>query len=162
MVGQATARRPRTSWTSRKVANNVLAKPQKQAQASTGSFTTRCGVNANKNHNTDNVIVAPGVTNGAHHEHDYVGNQKVNAFSTNDSLLAAPPAAAEPERPLGLLLAGRACAGRLAGVRRERARRWQGRQRRQDPDPAVGADQVRRLACQQGRRDAAVPAHHHR
>ncbi|WP_026179519.1 DUF1996 domain-containing protein [Streptomyces hokutonensis] len=73
-----------------KVANNVLAKPQNQAQASTGSFTTRCGVNANKNHNTDNVIVAPGVTNGAHHEHDYVGNQKVNAFSTNDSLLAAP------------------------------------------------------------------------
>ncbi|MFJ5305800.1 DUF1996 domain-containing protein [Streptomyces sp. NPDC088350] len=73
-----------------KVAANVQAKPQKSGQASTGSFTTRCGVNANKNHNTDNVIVAPGVTNGAHHEHDYVGNQKVNAFSTNDSLLAAP------------------------------------------------------------------------
>ncbi|MFJ9628406.1 DUF1996 domain-containing protein [Streptomyces sp. NPDC091280] len=73
-----------------KVAPNVQAKPRNQAQASTGSFTTRCGVNANKNHNTDNVIVAPGVTNGAHHEHDYVGNQKVNAFSTNDSLLAAP------------------------------------------------------------------------
>ncbi|MEW1642200.1 MULTISPECIES: DUF1996 domain-containing protein [unclassified Streptomyces] len=73
-----------------KVANNVLAKPQNQAQASKGSFTTRCGVNANKNHNTDNVIVAPGVNNGAHHLHDYVGNQKVNAFSTNDSLLAAP------------------------------------------------------------------------
>ncbi|WP_405971646.1 DUF1996 domain-containing protein [Streptomyces sp. NBC_00988] len=73
-----------------KVANNVLAKPQNSGQASTGSFTTKCGVNANKNHNTDNVIVAPGVTNGAHHEHDYVGNQKVNAFSTNDSLLAAP------------------------------------------------------------------------
>lgn len=73
-----------------KAAANVQAKPQKSGQASTGSFTTRCGVNANKNHNTDNVIVAPGVTNGAHHEHDYVGNQKVNAFSTNDSLLAAP------------------------------------------------------------------------
>ncbi|WP_406435064.1 DUF1996 domain-containing protein [Streptomyces sp. NBC_00631] len=73
-----------------KVAANVQAKPQKSGQASTGSFTTRCGTNQNKNHNTDNVIVAPGVTNGAHHEHDYVGNQKVNAFSTNDSLLAAP------------------------------------------------------------------------
>ncbi|MFE4970400.1 DUF1996 domain-containing protein [Streptomyces sp. NPDC056660] len=73
-----------------KVAPNVLAKPQKQQTASTGSFTTRCGVNANKNHNTDNVIVAPGVTNGAHHLHDYVGNQKVNAFATNDSMLAAP------------------------------------------------------------------------
>ncbi|OIJ67143.1 DUF1996 domain-containing protein [Streptomyces mangrovisoli] len=70
-----------------KVAPNVLAKPQKQSTASTGSFTTRCGVNANKNHNTDNVIVAPGVTNGAHHLHDYVGNQKVNAFSSNDTFL---------------------------------------------------------------------------
>ncbi|MGW3446414.1 DUF1996 domain-containing protein [Streptomyces sp. NPDC001076] len=73
-----------------KVAANVQGKPQNGAQASTGTFTTRCGTNQNKNHNTDNVIVAPGVTNGAHHEHDYVGNQKVNAFSTNDSLLAAP------------------------------------------------------------------------
>jgi hypothetical protein len=44
-------------------------------------------VNANKNHNTDNVIVAPGVTNGAHHLHDYVGNQKVDAFSSNQTLL---------------------------------------------------------------------------
>lgn len=73
-----------------KVAPNVQGKPQNGAQASTGSFVTKCGVNANKNHNTDNVIVAPGVTNGAHHEHDYVGNQKVNALSTNNSLLAAP------------------------------------------------------------------------
>ena len=48
-----------------------------------------CGVNANKNFNTDNVIVAPGVTNGAHHMHDYVGNQKINAFSNNNTLLAA-------------------------------------------------------------------------
>ncbi|WP_089101222.1 DUF1996 domain-containing protein [Streptomyces hyaluromycini] len=73
-----------------KVAPNVLSKPAKTGQASTGTFTTRCGTNQNKNHNTDNVIVAPGVTNGAHHLHDYVGNQKVNAFATNDSMLAAP------------------------------------------------------------------------
>ncbi|MDF3297216.1 DUF1996 domain-containing protein [Streptomyces tropicalis] len=66
---------------------NVQAKAQRTNAASTGSFTTRCGVNANKNHNTDNVIVAPGVTNGAHHLHDYVGNQKVNAFSSNDTFL---------------------------------------------------------------------------
>ncbi|MFI6661096.1 DUF1996 domain-containing protein [Streptomyces sp. NPDC050523] len=70
-----------------KVAANVQGKPNKSGQASTGTFTTKCGVNANKNHNTDNVIVAPGVTNGAHHLHDYVGNQKVNAFATNDSLI---------------------------------------------------------------------------
>ncbi|MDH6216524.1 DUF1996 domain-containing protein [Streptomyces pseudovenezuelae] len=71
-----------------KAANNVQGKPQQQQAGSTGTFTTKCGVNANKNHNTDNVIVAPGVTNGAHHLHDYVGNQKVDAFATNDSLAA--------------------------------------------------------------------------
>jgi hypothetical protein len=70
-----------------KVAANVLAKPQNTPNGSTGSFTTRCGVNANQNHNSDNVIAAPGVTNGAHHIHDYVGNQKVNAFSSNDTFL---------------------------------------------------------------------------
>ena len=57
--------------------------------ASTGTFTVDCGVNENKNYNTDNVIVAPGVTNGAHHTHDYVGNQDVNAFSNNDTFAAA-------------------------------------------------------------------------
>ncbi|MEU0341316.1 DUF1996 domain-containing protein [Streptomyces bobili] len=66
---------------------NVKAKPRKSRNASTGTFTTSCGVNANKNYNTDNVIVAPGVTNGAHHTHDYVGNQKINAFSSNDTFL---------------------------------------------------------------------------
>ncbi|MCG7209410.1 DUF1996 domain-containing protein [Streptomyces arenae] len=71
-----------------KVAANVQGKPQNGQQASTGTFTTRCGVNANKNHNTDNVIVAPGVTNGAHHLHDYVGNQKVDAFANNNTLIA--------------------------------------------------------------------------
>ncbi|GAA5051049.1 DUF1996 domain-containing protein [Streptomyces similanensis] len=70
-----------------KVQPNVPAKPRRTRDASTGAFTTRCGVNANANHNTDNVIVAPGVTNGAHHLHDYVGNQKVNAFSSNDTFL---------------------------------------------------------------------------
>ncbi|MEW5353253.1 DUF1996 domain-containing protein [Streptomyces sp. 16-176A] len=70
-----------------KVQANVPAKPRRMRNASTGTFTTRCGVNANGNHNTDNVIVAPGVTNGAHHLHDYVGNQKVNAFSSNDTFL---------------------------------------------------------------------------
>ncbi|MEV6111733.1 DUF1996 domain-containing protein [Streptomyces sp. NPDC052109] len=70
-----------------KVAPNVQGKPNKLQNASTGTFTTRCGVNANQNHNSDNVIVAPGVTNGAHHVHDYVGNQKVNAFSSNQTFL---------------------------------------------------------------------------
>ncbi|MFD7712096.1 DUF1996 domain-containing protein [Streptomyces sp. NPDC059785] len=56
---------------------------------SSGTFTSTCGVNENKNFNTDNVIVAPGVTNGAHHLHDYVGNQSNDAFANNDTFAAA-------------------------------------------------------------------------
>ncbi|MER6463786.1 DUF1996 domain-containing protein [Streptomyces sp. NPDC001288] len=70
-----------------RVRPNLRAKARAGRNASTGTFTTRCGVNANRLHNTDNVIVAPGVTNGAHHTHDYVGNQKINAFSSNQTFL---------------------------------------------------------------------------
>ncbi|WP_328555911.1 DUF1996 domain-containing protein [Streptomyces sp. NBC_00358] len=72
-----------------KVQPNVAAKARTGAAGSSGMFTTACGVNANKKFNTDNVIVAPGVTNGAHHLHDYVGNQSNDAFATNDTLAAA-------------------------------------------------------------------------
>jgi len=68
-----------------KVQPNVAQKPQKTGSASSGTFTTKCGVNANGSHNTDNVIVAPGVKNGAHHLHDYVGNQTNDAFSNNNT-----------------------------------------------------------------------------
>ncbi|MFI6811267.1 DUF1996 domain-containing protein [Nonomuraea sp. NPDC050328] len=54
-----------------------------------GSFTSRCGTNANGHQNPDNFIVAPGVRNGAHHLHDYVGNLSTDAFSTDQSLAAA-------------------------------------------------------------------------
>ncbi|MFJ4831969.1 DUF1996 domain-containing protein [Streptomyces sp. NPDC088747] len=63
--------------------------PQPQNGASTGEFVTSCGVNANGVFNSDNVIVAPGVTNGAHHFHDYVGNQSNNAFASDDDLAGA-------------------------------------------------------------------------
>ncbi|MFE9437892.1 DUF1996 domain-containing protein [Streptomyces sp. NPDC006602] len=56
---------------------------------SRGTFTSSCGTNGNDNHNTDNVIVAPGVTNGAHHLHDYVGNQNNDAFASDEELAAA-------------------------------------------------------------------------
>ncbi len=68
---------------------NVPQKPGSGGNALTGTFTSSCGVNANKKFNTDNVIVAPGVTNGAHHLHDYVGNQSNDAFATNDDLAKA-------------------------------------------------------------------------
>ncbi|MDX3748973.1 DUF1996 domain-containing protein [Streptomyces sp. AK08-02] len=63
--------------------------PSPQDNASLGTFATSCGVNANGLFNSDNVIVAPGVSNGAHHFHDYVGNQSNNAFASNDDLAAA-------------------------------------------------------------------------
>ncbi|GGX97932.1 DUF1996 domain-containing protein [Streptomyces hiroshimensis] len=56
---------------------------------STGTFTTVCGRNENGHFNPDNVIVTPGVRNGAHHMHDYVGNKSTDAFSTDASLAAA-------------------------------------------------------------------------
>ncbi|MFH9015074.1 DUF1996 domain-containing protein [Streptomyces sp. NPDC017943] len=56
---------------------------------STGTFTTSCGTNENENRNSDNVIVAPGVSNGAKHQHDYVGNQSNNAFASDEDLANA-------------------------------------------------------------------------
>ncbi|GAA0251279.1 DUF1996 domain-containing protein [Cryptosporangium japonicum] len=55
-------------------------------QGSKGSFTSRCGNNERGHFNSDNVIVAPGVGNGAHHLHDYVGNTTTSFKSTDDSL----------------------------------------------------------------------------
>jgi len=66
-----------------------VPKPNVQGGASKGSFTTSCGVNANGLFNSDNVIVAPGVTNGAHHFHDYVGNQSNDAFASDEDLANA-------------------------------------------------------------------------
>ncbi|GAA0396434.1 hypothetical protein Acor_49220 [Acrocarpospora corrugata] len=57
-------------------------------RAGRGSFTSQCGRNQNEHRNSDNHIVAPGVTNGAHHVHDYVGNRTTNGFSTDQSLAA--------------------------------------------------------------------------
>ncbi len=61
-------------------------RPRERRGASLGTFTTQCGRNANGKFNPDNVIVAPGVSNGAHHMHDYVGNQATDAFSSDQDL----------------------------------------------------------------------------
>ncbi|WP_240982431.1 DUF1996 domain-containing protein [Streptomyces sp. S3(2020)] len=60
--------------------------PNPGGDASRGTFATSCGVNANGLFNSDNVIVAPGVSNGAHHFHDYIGNQANNAFADDNEL----------------------------------------------------------------------------
>ncbi|MFD7438754.1 DUF1996 domain-containing protein [Streptomyces sp. NPDC059861] len=73
---------------------NVAAPPQTE-DASRGTFTTSCGVNAEGLFNSDNVIVAPGVTNGAHHFHDYIGNQSNDAFASDEDLAAADTSCAD-------------------------------------------------------------------
>ncbi|MGW2832742.1 DUF1996 domain-containing protein [Streptomyces sp. NPDC001286] len=63
--------------------------PDLSSFTSKGTFTTSCGVNANGLRNSDNVIVAPGVSNGAHHFHDYIGNQSNTAFASDNDLANA-------------------------------------------------------------------------
>ncbi|TWF89639.1 DUF1996 domain-containing protein [Streptomyces capillispiralis] len=65
------------------------AGPRATKDASRGTFTSSCGVNENGLFNSDNVIAAPGVANGAHHFHDYIGNQATNAFSSDEDLAEA-------------------------------------------------------------------------
>ncbi|GEM_PF-1129853 len=72
----------------RSVSPNVQ-NPAPGRNASTGTFVSACGTNDNEHRNPDNFIVAPGVSNGAHHTHDYVGNVSTDGFATNDSLAAA-------------------------------------------------------------------------
>ncbi|WP_254390365.1 DUF1996 domain-containing protein [Streptomyces sp. AC550_RSS872] len=63
--------------------------PALTSDASRGTFATSCGVNENGLFNSDNVIVAPGVSNGAHHFHDYIGNQSNDAFASDEDLANA-------------------------------------------------------------------------
>ncbi|MET7761333.1 DUF1996 domain-containing protein [Streptomyces sp. NPDC005393] len=68
-----------------KVQPNVKQPPQAQGNGSTGTFSSECGVGDAGLRNSDNVIVAPGVGNGAHHTHDYVGNDSNDAFANNQT-----------------------------------------------------------------------------
>ncbi len=68
----------------------------RKQSGSGGSFTTACGVNANGLFNSDNVIVAPGVSNGAHYFHDYVGNQSNDAFASDEDLAGADTSCENP------------------------------------------------------------------
>ncbi|MET9351920.1 DUF1996 domain-containing protein [Streptomyces sp. NPDC006617] len=71
------------------------ARAPRQKKASTGSFATSCGVNAEGLFNSDNLIAAPGVGNGAHHFHDYVGNQANDAFASDEDLAAGDTSCAD-------------------------------------------------------------------
>jgi Domain of unknown function (DUF1996) len=67
----------------------AAAPPRTQRGGSSGVFSSRCGRNLNGHRNPDNFIVAPGVSDGAHHTHDYVGNLSTDGNSTDASLAAA-------------------------------------------------------------------------
>ncbi|MEU3254200.1 DUF1996 domain-containing protein [Streptomyces sp. NPDC006997] len=77
-------------------AQPTAQRPPRQADASRGTFTTSCGVNENGLFNSDNIIVAPGVSNGAHHFHDYIGNQSNTAFASDEDLANAETSCANP------------------------------------------------------------------
>ncbi|KUL69120.1 MULTISPECIES: DUF1996 domain-containing protein [unclassified Streptomyces] len=66
-----------------------VSEPAVRKGGSRGTFATSCGVNENGLFNSDNVIVAPGVSNGAHHFHDYIGNQSNTAFASDEDLANA-------------------------------------------------------------------------
>ncbi|MFG3283764.1 DUF1996 domain-containing protein [Streptomyces sp. NPDC048111] len=86
-VAAASAARPaRGDFVDIRTVRPNVAAPAPRRGASTGSFTSDCGRNQNGKRNPDNVIVAPGVGNGAHHMHDYVGNQATDAFSSDADL----------------------------------------------------------------------------
>ena len=67
----------------------VARAPAPGPAASTGSFTSRCGRNTGGHRNSDNFITAPGLSNGAHHVHDFVGNLSADRNSTDATLAAA-------------------------------------------------------------------------
>ncbi|MEV0150857.1 MULTISPECIES: DUF1996 domain-containing protein [unclassified Nonomuraea] len=73
----------------RQVQQTSIDPPRGGRGSSRGTFVSACGTNRNGHNNPDNFIVAPGVSNGAHHLHDYVGNLSTNGFSTDQSLSAA-------------------------------------------------------------------------
>jgi hypothetical protein len=69
--------------------NTVVRLPEAGPDASSGTFVSRCGINENDHNNTDDFLLAPRATDGAHHLQDYVGNLSTNAASTDKSLAAA-------------------------------------------------------------------------
>ncbi|TQS42011.1 DUF1996 domain-containing protein [Cryptosporangium phraense] len=69
--------------------------PRTAAPPAARTFRVRCGNNENGHYNPDNMIVTPGIRNGSHHLHDYVGNTTTSASSTDLSLATAPTTCAD-------------------------------------------------------------------
>ncbi|AXX32791.1 DUF1996 domain-containing protein [Actinosynnema pretiosum subsp. pretiosum] len=79
-------------------APRVPPAPVVSADASTGTFTISCGRNEGRHLNADNVVISPGRPNGAHHTHEYVGNESTDYASTDSSLAASPTTCAHEDR----------------------------------------------------------------
>ncbi|KAA2250932.1 DUF1996 domain-containing protein [Solihabitans fulvus] len=74
------------------------SRPTGTPDGSAGKAVFSCGRNENNHRNADNVIAAPGVHDGAHHTHEYVGNLSTDGFSTDQSLAAADTTCANGDR----------------------------------------------------------------
>ncbi|MEU7530610.1 DUF1996 domain-containing protein [Saccharothrix sp. NPDC042600] len=64
------------------------AAPAQTQDASPGTYTVDCGRNEARHLNADNVVIAPGQPNGAHHTHEYIGNRTTTHTSTDETLAA--------------------------------------------------------------------------
>ncbi|MEU7478024.1 DUF1996 domain-containing protein [Lentzea sp. NPDC042327] len=64
----------------------------------TPGVVIRCGTNEKRHLNADNPVVSPGIPFGAHHTHEYVGNESADAMSTNASLAQASSTCEEDDR----------------------------------------------------------------
>ncbi|MEV6597161.1 DUF1996 domain-containing protein [Actinoplanes sp. NPDC051346] len=63
--------------------------PAPRRGASTGRFVVNCGTNGNGKFSPDNPVAQPGISNGAEHVHDFVGNLAITANSSDADLAAS-------------------------------------------------------------------------
>jgi hypothetical protein len=138
-----------------------VQEPRQRRGASRGTFVTDCGVNENGKFNSDNVIAAPGVSNGAHHMHDYVGNQANDAFASDDDFANGETTCdnqGDKSTYYWPVL-------RVQNGQNEFDADQDGGGNDQnvgDPAAVGGHADVRGQSAEQGHRDAEIPAHHHR
>ncbi|CAM5313302.1 membrane protein [Streptomyces purpurascens] len=118
-------------------------------------------MNENGLFNSDNIIAAPGVTNGAQHFHDYVGNQANNAFASDEDLANAETSCDDQGDKSSVLLAGPARAERHQEQRRGPARRWQDGNVGEIVEPAEAELTFVGNRSERRRRDAEGAADHH-
>ncbi|MBQ0895450.1 hypothetical protein KBX37_20485 [Micromonospora sp. U56] len=76
-----------------------IRSPRREPDAATGTFTVDCGTNGNREFSPDNPVARPGISNGAEHLHDFVGNLAINANTSDEALAAAGTTCRNGDRP---------------------------------------------------------------